>query len=505
MRDHLRWFARLTALTLLAGMTTVTATAEPAAAAAAFTSTMIGQGSGSCADVPNGSTTNGTQLQLYSCWGGTNQNFGFTPVTGTAGQYNVRTVAASCLDVSGSSTADNASVVQWTCHANNNQRFRLQPVAVSGATNTFNLVAVHSGKCVAPRGDATANTTQLVQLPCSAATSRVWRIPGYTAGDGGSGALPSSFQWSSSGQLIAPKSDSSHTIAGIKDPSVVYSNGKWHVFASTASASGYNLVYLNFTDWSQAASATHYYLDRSPLGTGYRAAPQIFYFAPQGLWYLVYQTGNASFSTNADISNPNGWTAPRHFYSGMPQIIRDNIGSGYWVDMWVICDGANCYLFSSDDNGHLYRSETTQANFPNGMTNTVIAAQDANRNNLFEASNVYKVQGSNQYLLIVEAIGTDGRRWFRSWTAPAVNGTWTPLAASESNPFARANNTTFSGTPWTRDISHGELIRTGVDQTLTISPCQMRYLYQGLDPNAGGDYNSLPWRLGLLTQTNSTC
>ncbi|PZF83302.1 non-reducing end alpha-L-arabinofuranosidase family hydrolase, partial [Micromonospora endophytica] len=306
------------------------------------------------------------------------------------------------------------------------------------------------------------------------------------------------------GALVGPKNDS-RNIAGIKDPSVVYHNGRYHVFASTARSSGYNLVYFNFTDWNQANSATFHYLDQAPLGAGYRAAPQVFYFAPQGLWYLVYQTGNASYSTNPDISNPNGWTAPRHFYSGVPQIIRDNIGNGYWVDMWVICDSTTCHLFSSDDNGQLYRSQTSLANFPNGMTQPVIAMQDANRNRLFEAANVYRVSGGNTYLLLVEAIGSDGRRWFRSWTSNAIAGPWRALADSESNPFARANNVTFSGNAWTRDISHGELIRSGIDQTLTISACNLRYVYQGLDPNAGGDYNSLPWRLGLLTQTNSTC
>ncbi|MGR3938254.1 non-reducing end alpha-L-arabinofuranosidase family hydrolase [Streptomyces sp. BRA346] len=318
-------------------------------------------------------------------------------------------------------------------------------------------------------------------------------------------SLPSSFKWNSSGILMSPKPDATHNIAGLKDPTVVYHNGKWHVFASVASASGYNLVYLSFTDWSQAASATHHYLDRTAIGTGYRAAPQVFYFAPQKKWYLVYQTGNASYSTNSDISNPNGWSAPKNFYSAMPDIIKQNIGNGYWVDMWVICDSANCYLFSSDDNGHLYRSQTTLAQFPNGFTNTVIAAQDSNKYALFEASNIYKVQGSNQYLLIVEAIGTDGKRYFRSWTSGSIAGSWTPLAASEANPFARANNTAFPAGAWTKDISHGELIRAGNDQTLTINPCQLQYLYQGMNPNAGGDYNTLPWRLGLLTQTNSAC
>jgi len=265
-------------------------------------------------------------------------------------------------------------------------------------------------------------------------------------------------------------------------------------------------MYTSFTDWSQASSATPYYLDGSGIGAGYRAAPQVFFFAPQNLWYLVYQTGaGGSYSTTSDISNPASWSAPKNFYSSQPQIIRDNIGSGYWVDFWTVCDTAKCYLFSSDDNGHLYRSETSVGNFPNGFTNTVIAMQDSNRNRLFEASNIYKVQGQNTWLMLVEAIGSDGKRYFRSWTAPSIAGSWTALADSESNPFARANNVTFPSGAWTRDISHGEMVRSGTNQTMEISPCNLRYLYQGIDPNASGNYDTLPWRLGLLTQTNSTC
>jgi hypothetical protein len=316
-------------------------------------------------------------------------------------------------------------------------------------------------------------------------------------------ALPTSFQWSSSPAYIYPKSDSEN-LAGIKDPSIVEVDGTYHVFASTAKSSGYNLVYLSFTDFSQAESATFHYLDATSIGSGYRAAPQVFYFEPEGLWYLVFQNGNAAYSTNSDISNPSGWSAPKNFFSSTPSIITQNIGNGYWVDMWVICDSSNCYLFSSDDNGHLYRSQTTLSNFPNGFGNTVIALQDtSNIYNLFEASNVYYT--GSEYLLIVEAIGSDGYRFFRSWTSSSLTGTWTALADTESNAFASHYNVAFSGTQWTQSISHGEMIRTNTDQTMTISPCNLRYLYQGVDPNASGDYNSLPWKLGLLTQTNSAC
>lgn len=316
-------------------------------------------------------------------------------------------------------------------------------------------------------------------------------------------ALPSSFQWSSTQALVGPKNDG-RKIAGIKDASIVQVGGTYHVFASTAQESGYNMVYLSFTDFSKAGSAQFHYLDQTPIGYGYRAAPQVFFFKPHNLWYLVYQNGNAAYSTNTDISNPSGWTAPKNFFSGTPAIISSNIGSGVWVDMWVICDASNCHLFSSDDNGHLYRAQTTLANFPNGFSNTVIAMSDSNKYSLFEASCVYTLEGGG-YLLLVEAIGSDGQRYFRSWTSKSLSGSWTAHANTEANPFARANNVKFSGSTWTKSISHGEIVRTNTDQTLTISPCKLRMMYQGMDPSASGDYNSLPWKLTLLTQTNSAC
>ncbi|SDP84246.1 Glycosyl hydrolase family 62 [Actinopolyspora xinjiangensis] len=317
--------------------------------------------------------------------------------------------------------------------------------------------------------------------------------------------LPSSFQWSSTGPLIGPKPDATHDAVSFKDPSVVRYEGEWLVYGTTASESGgWNLVYTHFSDWSQASSAPHYYLDRSAIGSGYRAAPQVFYFEPRDKWYLVYQTGVPSYSTTDDPSDPSSWSEPRNLMDSMPDIVADNIGDGHWVDFWVTCDAAMCYLFSSDDNGHLYRAETTLGQFPHGFGDTQIAVWDTPED-LFEASNVYKVAGTGKYLLLVEAIGSDGRRWFRSWTSDSIDGFWNRLADTEQNPFARSNNVTFPGGEWTADISHGELIRSGVDQTMTIDPCQLRFLYQGKDPEAGGDYSQLPYQLGLLTQTNSSC
>jgi len=284
--------------------------------------------------------------------------------------------------------------------------------------------------------------------------------------------------WTSGQPLISPKNGN----ASIKDPTIVNYNGKYHVFASVYN-SGYKSAYLNFTDLNAASSSTQ--TSFSPGGAS-TVAPQVFYFAPQKKWYLITQWGGR-FSTNTDINNVNGWTSLKPLLAGEPTNS---------LDFWVICDDSNCFLFFSRDDGNLYMSKTSVANFPNfSGSKTVMSGP---QNVLFEASNVYKLKGKNKYLLLVEGWGA-GPRFFRGWTSTSLDGPWTAYKTTEAAPFAGLSNVSFPGGRWTSDISHGEMIRSGYDQKMEIDACKMQYLYQGRDPNFGGDYDLIPYKLGILT------
>ena len=82
--------------------------------------------------------------------------------------------------------------------------------------------------------------------------------------------LPTSFSWTSTGPLISPKNDSTHNMIAVKDPSTVYYNGQYIVYASSVNSGGnYGMEYLHFTDWSTAGAATPYFMDSNPnIGSG---------------------------------------------------------------------------------------------------------------------------------------------------------------------------------------------------------------------------------------------
>ncbi|WP_305126976.1 ricin-type beta-trefoil lectin domain protein [Streptomyces odontomachi] len=121
---------------------------------------ITGTGSGRCVDVPNESQTNGTQVDLWDCNGGSNQQWTSTE----AGE--LRVYGGVCLDAAGQGTSPGTKVDIYTCNGGSNQQWSLN------ADGT--ITGKQSGLCLDATGNGTANGTLLELWNCTGGSNQQW-------------------------------------------------------------------------------------------------------------------------------------------------------------------------------------------------------------------------------------------------------------------------------------------------------------------------------------------
>lgn len=306
--------------------------------------------------------------------------------------------------------------------------------------------------------------------------------------------------WEYSAPLIAPEARERNRSHAQKDPTVVFHEGKWHVFM-TAKLQGRSVIeYCSFEKWEDANASRRTILNVSD--SAYYCAPQVFYFTPHRKWYLIYQVGVpgskmmwVACSTTEDLADPSSWTPAQPILDGRENDPR-TVGG---LDYWVICDEERAYLFLTSLDGRMWRLWTTLEQFPRGFGHCELALEAR----FFEASHTYRIKGRDQYLTIIEE---NGRRYYKAYIADRLDGKWRPLADTAERPFAGWKNIRPAAgvSPWTDNVSHGELLREGIDEKLVVDLEHPRFLFQGMweADKAGQAYGQFSWRIGLLTPVN---
>jgi hypothetical protein len=190
------------------------------------------------------------------------------------------------------------------------------------------------------------------------------------------------FHWDATPPVLSPQDRDGDHYYSVKDPNIVRYRGRWHLFCTIRGRTrSHQIEYLSFADWRHAADAQRTTLH---ITDGYFAAPEVFYFAPQKKWYLIYHAIHKSrtpalqpaFSTSTNLDAPASWTAPQFLYPESPASVKA------WLDFWVICDERQAHLFFTTDHGQMLRADAPLDSFPHGWSEPRVVLDE----DIYEAS-----------------------------------------------------------------------------------------------------------------------
>jgi len=135
------------------------------------TYTIVGVQSGKAVDDPGATKTSGTQQEIWSINGGSNQKWTLTNLGSNVVEL-VNSASGLCLEVKGSSTSNGAAVDQAAYTGAANQKWTVVQVS----SGVYNLKNVNSGEMLDVIGGKTADGTLLDQWPSNGGTNQQWKF-----------------------------------------------------------------------------------------------------------------------------------------------------------------------------------------------------------------------------------------------------------------------------------------------------------------------------------------
>jgi Ricin-type beta-trefoil lectin domain len=123
-------------------------------------STMLQGLAGKCLDVYGGVSDDGTDIILWPCHNGPNQQWRF------ARDGTIRGLAGKCLDVANATEDENAEIILYSCHGGPNQQWQLfSDKTIRGL----------GGKCLDILGALSDEGNYVVLRSCNGGPSQQWR------------------------------------------------------------------------------------------------------------------------------------------------------------------------------------------------------------------------------------------------------------------------------------------------------------------------------------------
>jgi len=129
---------------------------------------IVNDATGYCLDVTGASSTEGVQLDAWTCNAGSNQNW--TMSAEGNGYYVTSQLDGQVMDDSGQSTTSGGKIIQWDPNGGTNQEWTF----TSNGSGFYTIKNVDSGLCLQPA--STTDGALMEQITCGSSTGQLWKI-----------------------------------------------------------------------------------------------------------------------------------------------------------------------------------------------------------------------------------------------------------------------------------------------------------------------------------------